>query len=391
MSVLDVFLLGAAFLAVIGGYRLGFIARVASWVGLASGLALGVWLLPRFLNQLQSANPNLVVILSIALLLVGAILGQALGFFVSARLAPVRKIGAFTIADKILGGLAGLVGAVVVLWLVIPVFVATPGWLSAQTSNSWIAQSVERSLPRAPDPIQAVRAVIGNGSFPDVFDSLRPTPDLGTPPDESGLSIEVAGLVARSVVKVEGAACARIQDGSGFVVAEDLIATNAHVVAGERSTTIIRDDGRSFIGSVVVFDPNRDIALVRVRNFGRPPLTFSSVASRDTEGIVGGVFGHPGGDPLRIAPFKIARLITATGRDIYGTNTTERKVLELSASLRPGDSGSALTNQRGEVVGIAFAVARDNDNVAYALALSELQTALASPGSEPVSTGKCLN
>lgn len=387
MSFLDIALLVAIALAILGGYRLGLITRVASWLGLAAGLALSVWLLPRFLDQLESTNHGLLLVLSIGLLLVGATLGQAIGFIVGGRLTPRGSDGVFGTIDRLLGGAAGFVGVVVILWLVIPVFIASPGWLATQTSNSWIARTVENSLPPAPDAMQALRSVVGEGSFPDVFDALRPTPNLGAPPESTGLSFDVAARVARSTVKVEGPACTKLQDGSGFVIGDGLIATNAHVVAGERSTNILRDDGRRFDGTVIAFDPARDLAIIRVVGFDRQPLVLSNLKS---EGTSGGVFGHPGGEPLRIAPFKVARLINATGRDIYGSNKTERKVLELSATLRPGDSGSALANGQGEVVGIAFAIARDTPNVAYALTPSELQETLATTGTTAVSTGPCL-
>ena len=388
MSFLDIALLVAIALAILGGYRLGLITRVVSWIGLAAGLALAVWLLPRFLDQLDSTNSGLLLVLSIGLLLVGATLGQAIGFVVGGRLTPRRRDGAFGAIDRVLGGMAGLVGVVIILWLVIPIFIASPGWLATQTSNSWIARTVENSLPPAPDAMQALRSVVGQGSFPDVFDALRPTPNLGAPPESTGLSLQVAARVARSVVKVEGPACNKLQDGSGFVIGDGLIVTNAHVVAGERSTNILRDDGRRFDGTVIAFDPARDLAVVRVSGFDRPPLPLSIAKS---EGTSGGVFGHPGGEPLRIAPFKVARLINATGRDIYGSSKTERKVLEVSATLRPGDSGSALVNQQGEVIGIAFAIARDTPNVAYALTPSEVQATLATTGTQTVSTGSCLN
>lgn len=390
MSVLDLVLLGAIALAVIGGYRLGLITRVVSWIGLAAGLALAVWLLPRFLDQLDTSNRGLVLVLSIGLLLVGATLGQALGFVVGGRLTPSRRDGAFGVTDRVLGGVAGFAGVIIILWLIIPVFVSGPSWLSAQTSNSLIARSVGNSLPPAPDAMQALRSVIGEGSFPEVFDALRPTPDLGSPPPATNLSPGLSAAVSRSVAKIEGPACSKLQDGSGFVAAPGLVATNAHVVAGERTTTVIRDDGRRFAGAVVAFDPARDLAIVRVDDFDRPALVISGAPVTSLDGVEGGVFGHPGGEPLRIAPFRVGRIITATGRDIYGTNRTERKVLELSASLRPGDSGSAVVNQQGQVVGIAFAIARDTADVAYALATSELQATLATVGPSTVSTGECL-
>ena len=108
-------------------------------------------------------------------------------------------------------------------------------------------------------------------------------------------------------------------------------------------------------------------------------------------GSTGGVFGHPGGEPLRIAPFKVARTLDAKGLDIYGTASTSRRVLELGSTLRPGDSGSALIDADGKVVGVAFAISRDRTDVAYALDPSEVRSALAATSPNAVSTGPCLS
>jgi uncharacterized membrane protein required for colicin V production len=82
MSAFDLVLAAVAAVAVIGGYRLGFVTRVASWIGLAVGLVLAVRLAPPFLERLDPSRPVLVITLAVGLLLVGASLGQALGFLV---------------------------------------------------------------------------------------------------------------------------------------------------------------------------------------------------------------------------------------------------------------------------------------------------------------------
>ncbi len=169
------------------------------------------------------------------------------------------------------------------------------------------------------------------------------------------------------------------------MVATDLVATNAHVVAGKGSTSVIRDDGARMHASVVAYDPERDLALLDVPGLARPALSLATPAV----GIRGGVFGHPGGDPLRIAPFEITGVITATGRDIYGTRQTTRRVLELASSLVPGDSGSPVVDQGGQVVGVAFGVATDQPGLAYALAPSELLAVMAGPHAAKVATGAC--
>jgi S1-C subfamily serine protease len=388
VSVLDLLFILLAVAAVVGGYRLGFVTRVVSWIGLALGLVVAVRLLPWFLDLLDTTSQGLVLALVIGLLLVGASLGQALGFVVGGRLRPRRSDGVFGASDRVLGGLAGFVGLVVLVWLILPVLVASPGWISRQATTSWVAQTIDSALPQPPDAMQTLQSLVGDDAFPDVFDALRPTPDLGPPPAASGLDEATAERVARSVVKIEGVACSRVQDGTGFVVADGLVVTNAHVVAGEPDTDVIRDDGRHFAGTVVAFDPDRDLALVAVEGFDRPPLPVSpTTAAPDA---VGGVFGHPGGEPLRIAPYRVARSLTATGRDIYGNGETERQVLELAASLRPGDSGSPIVAPDGTVAGVAFAISRDRADVAYALAPSELQAVLAARQPVGVDTGGCL-
>jgi S1-C subfamily serine protease len=389
MNLLDLLLLAIAILAVVGGYRLGFTARAVSWFGLAAGLYVSVKILPSFLNQLDSTNHSVVLILTIGLLLVGASLGQALGFMIGSRLSPRRTDSALGAVDRSFGAVAGLLGVTALFWLLLPVLVASPGWTARETSGSWLAQRVDQLLPQAPDTMQALRSLVGPDAFPEVFDALRPTPELGDPPAASGLSAAVLLTVSRSVAKIEGVACDRIQDGTGFVAREDLVVTNAHVVAGEKKTTVIRDDGRQFNGTVIAFDPQRDLAIISVPGFGRPALVIQSAAVKN--GTIGGVFGHPGGEPLRVAPFAVARTLAATGRDIYGSGVTEREVLELASSLRPGDSGSAIVDPSGRVVGIAFAIARDKSDVAYALSTAELAAVFDTLPSNGVSTGPCLN
>ncbi len=372
--------------AAVGGFRLGFVTRVVSWIGLGLGLFLAIRLLPNVLEGLDARNDALVVLIAVGVVAAGAFLGQALGFFVGARLRPGDDDGAVRPVDGALGALAGVAGVVAFVWLLLPVLADTPGWVATQVRTSAIAQGLDERLPDPPDAVQALRSVVGEDRFPEVFDELGPTPELGPPPASTGLDQATAARVARSVVRVEGLACRQIQNGSGFVVGDGLVVTNAHVVAGESTTTLQLDDGDEVDAEVVAFDPGRDLAVLAAPGLDRPALP---LAAADV-GDVGGVFGHPGGASLRIAPFSVARGISATGRDIYGTDLTEREVLEVASSLEPGDSGSALVDPSGTVIGVAFAVARDRGDVAYALATSEVEDLLAEPltGAD---TGPCLD
>jgi S1-C subfamily serine protease len=286
--------------------------------------------------------------------------------------------------DRAGGAAAGVVGVLVGYWLLLPILVQTPQWPAQQARNSAIASFIQDHFPDAPDTTQALRRVLG----PRVFEGFGPAPDISAPPAASGLSGDTAQKVARSTVKIEAPACSRVQEGSGSVVGPDLVATNAHVVAGSKSPTVIRDDNEQFAAEVVAFDPDRDVAVLRVSDLSRPALPLGQ-GPFGTGGI-GAVFGHPLGGPLELSPFEVAQAVDARGFDIYDRSRTTRHIFVLASDLQPGDSGGALVDANGVVEGMAFAIAPDEPHVAYALTLEELQPVLTGDLSNTVSTGPCI-
>lgn len=389
MNLLDAIIVIAAVAAAVGGFRLGFLARVASWIGLALGLYVAARFLPRIVNSVSAADPTGRLLIAALVLIGGAFLGQAVGLLAGGRLHRALPLGPLRDVDKGIGAGVGTLGVLIALWLLLPSMSVVTGWPARAARTSTIAQWVDSDFPRAPDTLQALRRLVGDNTFPQVFNALHPAQNLGPPPATSGLDAAVTARVAAATVKVEGPACNRIQDGSGFVVAPDLIATNAHVVAGEPAgkTQVILPGGTRRAATVVVFDPDRDIALLRVPGLGQGPLPTAT----GTVGQVGAVFGHPGGqDALAVAPAAIRQNVTAVGRDLYDNHTTRRDVFILAATLHPGDSGGPLVDTGGNVLGVAFAIAPDQPGTAYALTTKVLQQVLAAPRGAPVATGGCL-
>lgn len=386
MNVFDVVLVVVAIIAAFFGYRLGFITRATSWLGLALGVTAGALALPALVRHVQGASDVSIALVAIATLAGSALVGQALGLVLGTRLHVALPAGPVRRVDKVVGAGLGIAGLLVALWLLLPTLAHVPGLPSEQARGSVIAREVNARFPEAPDTVRTLRRLLGDSPFPQVFDALGPSPDPGAVPGASGLSESVATSVAGSTVKIEGEACSRIQEGSGFFVADDLVVTNAHVVAGEDDSVVVLADGDRLDGTVVAFDPARDLAVLRTSGAGRPglPLFDGGVGSS------GGVFGHPGGGPLEISPFRVADRIVATGHDIYDRSLTRRDVLVLAADLAPGDSGAALVDPEGRVVGVAFAVAPDRGGVAYALAVDELEAVLATDLTQERDTGGCL-
>jgi S1-C subfamily serine protease len=386
VNVLDVVLVLAAVSAAGAGYRLGFVTRATSWLGLALGVTVGALALPPLLRQVQGSGDVTVALVAIAALAGSALLGQALGLVLGTRLHVALPHGPVRRVDQAVGAVLGIAGLLVGLWLLLPTLADVPGWTSEQARGSIIAREVNARFPDAPDTLQALRRLVGDNPFPRVFDALRPSPDPGVVPQASGLADAVAATVAASTVKVEGEACSRIQEGSGFFVADDLVVTNAHVVAGEDDSDVVLSDGTRMDGTVVAFDPARDLAVLRTSGAARPALPLDEAEV----GTSGGVFGHPGGGPLEISPFQVGEQINAVGTDIYDSSRSERSVLVLAADLAPGDSGGALVDSQGQVVGVAFAVAPDRPSVAYALAVDEVTAVLSGDLTRERDTGNCL-
>ncbi len=351
------------------------------------GVTLGSFVLPPLLRSLDEADPRQLLFVTIGVLLGMALVGQALGLSVGTRLHATLPGATVRSADRAAGAVVAVLGVLVAIWVLLPLMVDVPGWFASQARSSTVARFVDDRFPDPPDTFDTLRRLVGEDQFGRVFtDIFTPAPDLGPPPTSTNIPQPVVDQVVPSTVKVSGAACRRIQEGSGFVVGDGLVVTNAHVVAGEDETVVQRSDGSEVRARVVAFDPNRDLAVLQASDLGRPALPRGRV---DVGGL-GAVFGHPGGGALRAAPFAVGQIVTATGTDIYDRRETERQVLILSSALKPGDSGAALVDPGGNVVGVAFAIAPDRPGVSYALAMEELDAVLAGDLSTPVDTGPCL-
>lgn len=388
MNLLDLVILTVVAVAGVGAYRLGFLARALSWLGLALGIFLAALFLPTAVSLFGGSSGGKLMV-AVVVLLGGAFLGQGSGLLVGASLRRFVPHGPLRTLDRAVGAAVGAIGVLTAVWMLLPSLAVVPGTLASQTHNSAIARAMDAGLPAPPDTLQALRRLVGDTGFPRVFENLRPAPQTGPPPAASGLSPALLGRLSASTVKVTGVACQRIQDGSGFTAGPDLVVTNAHVVAGERAgrTQVIRPDGRRLPASVVVFDPDRDLALLRVAGLAQQPLAIGP----GTVGSQGAVLGHPGGqDQLRAAPAAVRQRIDAVGRDLYDSHTTRREVFVLASNLRPGDSGGALVNTSGAVMGVAFAIAPDRPGTSYAVTDRELRAVLSMPRGGQVSTGSCL-
>jgi S1-C subfamily serine protease len=387
MNALDVAILGAILFAGFGGWRLGLVARVFAWAGVFTGLAIGVNFVPRIVTALggHSADDRIGVAL-LFLFLVGSI-GQAFGLLVGLLVHRVFPIASpLPLWDRIAGAAAGCLGLLVLTWLVIPSLATAQGWPARMSRDSWVVAAIQRVAPRQPAKFAAWGLAISEAPYPSALGTLDEPPDPGRVPTGK-LPAAVDARVRQSILKVTGTACHQIQDGSGWVAAPGIVVTNAHVVAGERSTSVLAEDGTRLPAVVVDFDPVRDLAVLAVPKLAAAPLQLGTGRA----GEEGAVYGHPGGGPLQASPSRIGEEIIAVGTTIYRTAQSRRHVFVLAAALAPGDSGGALVNRSGAVVGVAFAIDPGRPGTGYALTTAEVRPALtAAAPRNPADTGSCL-
>lgn len=368
MNLLDVVVILTVAAAAYGGYRIGFLTRAVSWVGMLAGLILAARAVPLVLgDDAADGNATALVVAGLALLLAGALIGQALGLVAGSRLRLALPAGRLRSVDRAGGALVAGIGVLATVWLVLPAMAETSVWPADQAESSL----VRRVLPEPPPALQTLREIVGEDRFPRVFDA---DPDVeGPPPEALNLSDLVLREAARAVVLVRADACGQLQEGSGVVVGPDLIMTNGHVIAGADSVEVVRNDGETFSVELVALDAGRDLAVLRGTGIDRDPLPRRGVELGDQ----GGVFGHPSGGELTVSPFRVDRRLRAQGDDLYGNPAPERDVLLLAAELEPGDSGAPLVDAGGALVGVAFAIAPDRSGVAYAVSIDEIETLLA--------------
>lgn len=270
-----------------------------------------------------------------------------------------------------------------VVALAVALFVAVP--VVGTGGAALAAPATGGSVPSA----QGVRPAAAPSSSPlvtlaDLLARLLPSPTGAVP----GLTPTLASQVTSSTVRVNGVACGVRVAGSGFTVAPDTVLTNAHVVAGTGTTSVLRPDGKVLPAQVQAFDPKRDLAVLSVPGLGEPALDVASATAGETDAV----FGHPLGQaPIEISPARVARRVTADIGDIYDHSGALRQILVLNSDLAPGDSGAPLVNSSGKVVGVAFAIATTRRSTAFAVASEEIAPVLAQPRTGPVSTGPCID
>ena len=390
----DLLIIGLMLLAAVHGLRLGAIVQILTFGGFFLGFLLGtvVWV-PLFSRGHSDDVTRSVVVVSLVLLTACAFgyAGRVIGTWSN---VTVRRHHLGNV-DAVLGVCVAVLMVLLSVWVVAAVILSPNSRftsLDAAVARSDILHSIDGVLPQAPSIFNDLQTFLNDQGFPQVFSTLTPpsTPSVSTPTDAETKAL--ADPAVFSTVKILGTACSSEQEGSGFVVGPGLVATNAHVVAGEGNgdTTVLLGDS-AYNATPVFFDPDFDLAVLRTNAPLGPALTISSsLVSRGTQAAL---LGYPEDRGLSIGSAGVNEEVTAIGKDIYNNGSVQRGVYALDASVLPGNSGGPLLGPGGQVIGVVFSRSTVYPNVGYALTspgvLSRVQQA--ERHSSAVSTGPCIS
>lgn len=389
-DVLDLVLLAAAAVFAVSGYRQGFVVGVLSFLGFLGGGVVGAKIAPMLATGVLHRLPVGVVGLGTVFVLasLGQILATLVGGGLRRRLVwkPLRRV------DNVAGALISVVSLLLVAWLVGQALASAPfPEVASQVRRSTVIDAVDKAIPASGQRFfRGFRQLVGDHGFPEVFGGLAPTQVIDVDPPDPALANSQPVLVARpDVLKIIGVAssCSRRIEGTGFVFAPGRVLTNAHVVAGV-SDPQVQVGAVSLRARVVLYDPDRDLAVLFVPGLDRAPLNFAGPAVSGTGAVV---VGYPNDGPFRADPARVRGTQKARGPDIYQQRTVVREIYALRARVQPGNSGGPLLDSAGRVLGVVFAAAADDTQTGYALTAAEVASdaAAGSTATSPVSTQGC--
>lgn len=136
--------------------------------------------------------------------------------------------------------------------------------------------------------------------------------------------------------------------GSGVIISADgYIVTNNHVVKDANDITITLNDNREFTAKVIGLDPNTDLALLKIDATGLPAITIG-----DSETLKVGEWVLAVGNPFNLTSTVTAGIVSAKGRGLAARQNGIESFIQTDAAINQGNSGGALVNARGELVGI---------------------------------------
>lgn len=158
----------------------------------------------------------------------------------------------------------------------------------------------------------------------------------------------------------------QVGTGSGVIISSDgYIVTNNHVIKGASEIEVTMNNKKVLKAELIGSDPINDIALLKIDVEDLPYITFGN-----SDGLKIGEWVLAVGNPYNLTSTVTAGIISAKGRDLRGNGNITDSFIQTDAAVNPGNSGGALVNTRGELVGINTAISsRTGSFIGYSFAV----------------------
>lgn len=155
----------------------------------------------------------------------------------------------------------------------------------------------------------------------------------------------------------------RVGFGSGVIISVDgFIITNNHVIEGADEMEVTLNDGRKFMAKLIGNDPSTDIALLKIEGKDFPTIPFG-----DSDKLKVGEWVLAVGNPFNLTSTVTAGIVSAKGRGVFTGSEDRNKIasyIQTDAAVNPGNSGGALVNTKGELIGINTLIYSETGNFA---------------------------
>lgn len=370
-------------LGLVRGYHIGFVRQMGSTIGFLCGMLLSAWLIPLTTPHLVGATSKT---MTTFLLLVGSIVVCMLAGEFATNFIKSRLKNTWAHQIDIVGG--SIVSGITLLFIA---WLASSFWLFGPPSkwqdriqDSFIYASMSARLPEPTAILKRVDTLVEPTKTNEVFTTSEPSPIAKYPKPSLDTFSSIRARTTRSLVKVQGLGCGGIATGTGFFIQPNLVATNAHVIAGVTNPKIIMRDGHLYNAQPVLFNPAYDFVILRVsRSVVAEPLQVDFTNPQNGTPLF--IPGYPGGGPYKEKTGVLTETIIAASKDIYGKAAANRKVLSMQSHIEHGNSGGPVLDRKGNVVGVVFATSTTYNNIGYALANEQLaKEFLRAPTAQPI-------
>lgn len=227
------------------------------------------------------------------------------------------------------------------------------------TSNNTIQNETSTFIPTN------YTSPIANGTNIDFTDAAEKTVHAVVHVKNTTISRQPTSL--REYFSGGGTARAMVGSGSGVIISPDgYIITNNHVIDNSSQLQITLNNNKTYTAQLVGTDPKTDIALIKVDPDGELPY----IPFGDSNELKIGEWVLAVGNPFNLTSTVTAGIVSAKARDLNEFDGNPQSFIQTDAAVNRGNSGGALVNTRGELIGINTAITSETGNyVGYSFAV----------------------